>query len=214
MSSFICDPHHIALIAVEGARNNLTIGSVGGIKETAAYDLARVLAQVNIDVISEEYRDGICPGPNMRPEKIVKEAGRLANIYQYQTNGLPVVAMLKLLDCFEYQIETGEQTPTMTFVGSLRCALITQLPGYEQADWQFSPKESPDKITELLRAAPKIANIFKDYSSIPTKSNQSYLIGFVAGMLEMGHITQEDSDILLIFSGREPAYIRAILEGL
>ena len=81
--------------------------------------------------VSEE----IAPG-------VVVEMPEWAEPYRYSAiHPLPAVAVLKAIDCYEYQScehPEWEESEAFAFCDSLRRSLIGSLPGYDQAAWSIA----------------------------------------------------------------------------
>ena len=73
--------------------------------------------------------------------RYAEDADEAAGLYVYRRSGHPAdpVAVLKALDCYEYQAcEDGgwEASEALAFCEALRHRAVGRLPGYEAAPWE------------------------------------------------------------------------------
>jgi hypothetical protein len=159
MSAYICDPeHHKALAAWAASRPapkypgdcTQRVNPVYLRDETAKqldpYDVeavasffANTLYQENIRSVWARYPDEkweSLPGPSVKPDSLTvtyTEAKR--NWY------LKPIDILKMCDGLEYQsCETSDWRETLAYnlLTRIRHAAIAELPGYEEAPWEYT----------------------------------------------------------------------------
>lgn len=126
MSAFVCTDLHINTIVTWGARLGASFYFNG--KHTSfkgnEQHVAGLLHTANVESVNERYtEDEISEGFKFKPS---------GNTTQ------PVVNLLSLLDCFDYQsceVRDYEKTIAHTIIQGVRRAAIRSLPGYDQAPW-------------------------------------------------------------------------------
>ena len=73
-----------------------------------------------------------------------------------RTQDMATVAILKALDCYEYQsCETDDwpQSEAFAFCDSLGGSLVHRLPGYDDAPWEITQRGAPTiSLMDLVRA--------------------------------------------------------------
>lgn len=157
MSAYICNPEHIAELAIFAATTRPGTGpnvsplylSRPGVPELDPYNTpslatfyADILYQENIRSVRARYPDehwASLPGPSVKPLHLVVT---LADVWPDRTRPSPV-ELLKMADCLEYQSsETDDYRETLAYevLDSIRRAAIRALPGYEEADWEYSAR--------------------------------------------------------------------------
>ena len=107
---------------------------------------ADVLYQENIRSVFAHYPQdktiNDLPGLIDKPDHIVV-TGRDESLACYRSQVSPV-AILKMCDCLEYQYcetEDGEKSLAHVLMQNIRKAAIRQLPGYEDAPWDYHISE-------------------------------------------------------------------------
>lgn len=103
-----------------------------------ANQVGRMLWAENLASINARYTDTIehpenCPGPN--------DFNGIETVADYtfkRTPRIPPVAILKAINCYEYQTCEHEGWPTSqakAFCDSLTASVINSLPGYDESPW-------------------------------------------------------------------------------
>ena len=214
MSSFICDPHHIAMIAACAEQNHIHGFCLVG-KEASAENLAKVLAEKNIESVIERYpndADGERPGPQMLDKDIVAEAIKLSKRYAQSPPSITGVEMFKLIDCYDYQCdELGDRKELEWTLNALRSALIRKLPGYEDASWEFQPEgEDPRLIQAMIEIGHQGRCMFKDLATFYTEKNKAYAVGYLCGVNNT--LKMKDYGMLLALVDAGAERIQMVLE--
>ena len=163
MSAFICGPDHFKVLAIFAAHRSRGSWRVDpryikGLDPEGLYAL-RGLENLNDNELASLYADVLfrenirsvrarypndkldeLPGPNDLPAHITI-TGRDQCIAALR---LKPVQVLKMLDCLEYQsceTENWEKTVAHTLLQDIRRAAIRQLPGYDDAPWDYDAEE-------------------------------------------------------------------------
>ena len=170
MSAFICGEDHFKVLAIFAASRihgswrvdpryhpRLPYQDDGrGIENLTDTELttlyADVLYQENIRSVRERYPKDKwedLPGPSVKPIHIVA-SGRERALAAYRRTP---VQILKMCDCLEYQsCETDDYRESIAFelLEAIRRAAIRELPGYEDAPWDYYPesKASPESVND------------------------------------------------------------------
>jgi hypothetical protein len=159
MSAFVCDPEHIKQLSIFAIRRRHSTRNVepyyvftGEYAQLLAQKpenelstaYADLLYQENIKSVSARYPGNTLdtlPGPCEKPEHLAVTVGDIFNSPSIQP-----VAILKMCDCLEYQsCETSDyrESPAFTLLDRIRAAAIRQLPGYDDAPWEYTGPEKP-----------------------------------------------------------------------
>lgn len=162
MSAFICGPDHFKALAMFAARrqhgswivdpryiDGLTHpeAALRGIENLNDYELATLYADTlyreNVRSVAYRYpdcaRDNL-PGPLADAGFVDVSPRDLAR----RDLLLQPVEILKMCDCLEYQsCETKDWPASVAhrLLNAIRRAAVRALPGYEDAPWDFWPKE-------------------------------------------------------------------------
>jgi hypothetical protein len=157
MSAFVCGPDHFKALALFASRQiggygagRLTVDPryVRGLPESAhgfrgtqlAEVYANILYEENVRSVSARYpNDSIdnLPGPIHKPATI-QIAGRDIVNDGYR---LKPVDILSMCNCLEYQsCETDDWQQTLAYrlLNCIRDAAVRQLPGYDDAPYEFT----------------------------------------------------------------------------
>jgi hypothetical protein len=131
MSAFLCTDDHITAICTFACNTRNVeayIYNRGMRQRIAGMDhgaLFRLLKQANLDSLTARYGDG----PTVAEER----TGTLR---------LPVVDVIKAIDCLAYQsceVADWDATDAAKTLDSIREAAIDKLPGYDEAAWAIPP---------------------------------------------------------------------------
>lgn len=162
MSAFICGPDHFKALAIFAASRHRSsadqhtvdpryiegldpegLFTLRGIQNLNEAELASLYADVlyreNIRSVLTRYpKDTIesAPGPIKKPAHITVTA----RDHCTAALRLPAVALLKMLDCLEYQScesDDWENTVAYRLLNAIRRAAIRAIPGYEDAPWDY-----------------------------------------------------------------------------
>ena len=149
MSAYICNPEHFGLLAAYYATKE---NKGSEFAERAAH----ILALENIRSVATRYpddKDGQRPGPCMYDDEICLAARVWAKCY---FNRLPAftspVAILGMCSCLDYQsCETEDWRSTKAFglLCQIESCATRQLPGYDDAPWNWSDEKQPDMVKML-----------------------------------------------------------------
>jgi len=129
MSAYLCSAKHISTIV-----NALDVAPRADrprdFRDTDRGELFRMLLDANLASLDEKYGEGtdIAIATEYRFDPM---AGR----------GLSVVALLKALNCYEYQScesDDWEESQAHKYSHEMKEMLIRELPGYEQAAWEIT----------------------------------------------------------------------------
>jgi hypothetical protein len=152
MSAYICNLNQIKVLAIYASsrdRYSFKVNPLyfavspfpdkGWDHVTLASAYADILYQENVRSVRYRYPDDKwdeLPGPNVKPVHCL--IGDLAELQALPE--LPIVQLLKFADCLEYQsceVDDYKQTKALQLLTAIRYALITDLPGYEEAQWEY-----------------------------------------------------------------------------
>jgi len=177
MSAYICDPEHIKALAVYAVtrgkygRNvepQYVLSQEYGTKlaTKADWEIATVYAdllyQENIRSVQARYPEDKwdeLSGPCEKPEHLAITARE-----QFHPAKITPIAILKMCNCLEYQsCETSDWRETIAYklMGQIKDAAISQLPGYEEAPWEYA---GPESITKAKKNADEAADFARTYS--------------------------------------------------
>jgi hypothetical protein len=132
MSAWVCSHEHIDLI----------LGPLNGYR----YRDDQLLGQHNLEnltaagrlLLAENWRSVRFRYPGEPDKALPSTRGEPDGSYVFTPRGWRVIHALKLLDSWDYQsCETPDfnTTPAYKFADTARRALITMLPGYDDAPW-------------------------------------------------------------------------------
>lgn len=140
MSAYLCDPHHVALLAVMAARQ--PYGKPGTENENAA-----TLALANLASLDVRYG----PSPVERePRAYVADCVKACRDWRWSPKPSPV-EIIKAVQCFDYQaceVADYEDTPAAKITRRVKSDAIASLPGYEEAPWG-APEPKPGNVVVL-----------------------------------------------------------------
>lgn len=149
MSAYICNPEHFGLLAAYYATKEHKGAEFA---ERAAH----ILALENIRSVVTRYpddKDGQRPGPCMYDDEICLASRVWAKCY---CNRIPKsvtpVAILSLCGGLDYQsCETEDWRSTKAFglLCQIESCATRQLPGYDDAPWNWSDEKQPDMVKML-----------------------------------------------------------------
>lgn len=155
MSAYVVDPEHVKVLAIWATQSRPRLGirvhqnhvlstDQPMRDEDLASAYADMLWQENIRSVMARYPNDTfesLPGPIEKPEHIViTECDYWATRPAFQS-----VQILKMLECLEYQsCETRDYqtTPAYRLLDHMRRVAISELPGYEDAPWEYTGPES------------------------------------------------------------------------
>lgn len=155
MSAFICGSDHFKVLAVFATRRgkygrNVDPRYVQGFEQLETYS-DEALASAYADILyAENIRSVLQRYPDDDEESAPGPIKKLAHIRITQRDfsagklKLPMVAVLKMCDCLEYQScesDDWQKTPAYRLLNAIRKAAIHDLPGYEDAPWAFEVDE-------------------------------------------------------------------------
>lgn len=169
MSAFIVSKSHIDALIVLGLRlpyptasplrwsrvfNVWNSNTTGKLTHESQNAVGQMLVDCCVESVSARYKDsdlaGGLPGPT-------DEYYKRAYIWESVTISPTPVQGLKLISCYEYQScehEGWHEAEGKSFCQSLRHKLITELPGYEGADWEHTPEVEKAESARLLKFSP------------------------------------------------------------
>jgi hypothetical protein len=156
MSAFVCDPEHfkaLARFAVRRHHGSMNVDpryldSKDGDalftrpEEVIATFYANTLYQENVRSVQARYPSDSfeeLPGLINKPVNILV---RFNDLHDPRKPILPAVAILKMCQCLNYQsCETEDWETTLAFkiLDHIKTAAIHNLPGYEDAPWEYTP---------------------------------------------------------------------------
>jgi len=155
MSAFICGPDHFKVLAIFAASRgsyglNVDPRYVDGLSKLADYNPSQLASAYGDIMYAENTRSVLtrypeddeesAPGPINKPKNIrITARDMISSKYR-----LPAVAILKMCNCLAYQsceTKDWEQTPAFRLVQAIKEAAIRQLPGYEDAPWDYYADE-------------------------------------------------------------------------
>lgn len=142
MSSYICNPEHIGVLAAFIATHDAVIykWKQHSTIETATF-VAREFMIENIQSVSRNYPDtvdGHRPGPvGFTDVELVIASQHYAKHFVEYTISPPYVQLFKLMQCLKYQCNDRNHA-FMLQLDWLNNAIIRTIPGYEGADWEFN----------------------------------------------------------------------------
>jgi hypothetical protein len=129
VSAFLCSATHLSTLV-----NALDVAPKSDrprdFRDTDPRVLFRTLLDENLASLDEKYGEGTDI--------------EFANRYKYDPlagRGIPVVGLLKAINCYEYQScehDDWEKSQAYRFCDALRKMLIRELPGYEEAVWEVT----------------------------------------------------------------------------
>ncbi len=167
MSAYICSPEQFGLLGAYAALKDVAVrewchNTVNGKTVENAQRIAKGLARENIRSVKHRYpddKDGERPGPCLLDAEIEEAAALYAAHFFVNPNyvtGLRPVTILKLSQCVDYQsCETNDWKDTLAWrqLDRINCKAISDLPGYESADWSYE------------RSLPEIEILYKRHQS-------------------------------------------------
>lgn len=142
MSAFLCNPYHIAELSIWAAKH---IRDGTGDSSTT---VARKLAIANL--ASVEYRYSDLDGKSAEffcgetsNEAYIDRCIALAEARSFLST-LPNAAIGKMAHCFDYQAcehpNYKQGNYAYDLIRQIYSELVRQLPGYEDAPWEYHPK--------------------------------------------------------------------------
>lgn len=159
MSAYICNPKHFAVLghfAAQrplGARNvdeewlshKLKNSEILGITDLEYADLiANILYQENIRSVLYRYKHcdlQSAPGPIDKPEVISVDDWRRSELKRTPVEILAACEGLEYQSC---ETEDYEDSIAYKILTAIRLAAITQLPGYDEAEWSIGDELCPE----------------------------------------------------------------------
>ncbi len=151
MSSYIVDKAHINAMINSGLSNRDKLSwSHGDERYTLDYsnadDIGQILLEENIKAVQERYEDTAISDLPGRSDAEYLLPFQFKLMY-----GLSPVQNLKLIDGYEYQAcddTDWEKSNAYAFCEALRRHLIRKLPGYEEAEWEWTkwPAENLQRL--------------------------------------------------------------------
>ncbi len=157
MSAYICNPEQFGLLGAYAALKDVAVRElcydiVKGKTIENAQRIAINLARENIRSVKHRYpddKDGNRPGPCLLDDEIEEAAALYAAhffVNPIYVMGLKSVTILKLSQCVDYQsCETNDWKDTLAYrqLERINYKAISDLPGYESADWSYE-RSLPD----------------------------------------------------------------------
>jgi hypothetical protein len=154
MSAFVCGPDHfiaLAVFATGGRQRKVDPRYVKGIpqgienlpRQEIGTLYANTLYAANIRSVMARYPEDTVdsiPGPCDKPEQIAVTHKH----YEHINWVLKPVQILKMLNCLEYQsceADDWEKSTAFNLLEAIRRAAIRQLPGYDDAPWDYDASE-------------------------------------------------------------------------
>lgn len=145
MSAYILNPEHLGILGAYAALHRVVISPWSHDQSVkAAQQVAIGLARENIRSVATRYPgdvDGQRPGPGLKDADIVEAAAIYAGYFLAHPQPITPTQILKLVDSLDYQsCETDDWPQTLAFrqLGWIRGAATRNLPGYDQAQWEFT----------------------------------------------------------------------------
>jgi len=149
MSAFIVSTAHINALVNAGYANTLSWYAPADASLGRPRDERRTLTSDNLDATGQMLMQACVASVSYR-------YGSHEQIPHYRHTfrlPRPAVAMLKLLDCYEYQSCERPDWPESeahAYCEALRSRLIGQLPGYDAAPWAIGDDEEGPAVTLLF----------------------------------------------------------------
>lgn len=168
MSAFVVSKSHIDALILLGLRlpypsasplrwsrifNQWDSNTTGELTHETLHEVGQMLVDCCVASVSYRYQDSVhegLPGPcdtyYARPYA-----------WEAVTVAPSAVQGLKLISCYEYQScehEAWKSSEAKSFCESLQGKLITELPGYEGADWEHTPEVETAERARLLKFSP------------------------------------------------------------
>jgi len=169
MSAFIVSKSHIDALILLGLRlpypsasplrwsrifNQWDSNTTGELTHETLHEVGQMLVDCCVASVSYRYQDSVhegLPGPcdayYSRPYA-----------WEPVTVCPSAVQGLKLISCYEYQScehEGWKTSEGKSFCESLQGKLITELPGYDGADWEHTPEVETAERARLLKFSPE-----------------------------------------------------------
>lgn len=152
MSAYICNPSAFGILAAYATLNHCAVHEWQHSRNPAAeietaQRVAKGLARENIRSVAHRYPDdpdGNRPGPCLLDAEIEEAAAIYAAHFwanSHHVRKLTPVQVLKLCQSVDYQsCETDDWRDTLAWrqLDWIKSEAIRSLPGYEDADWDFS----------------------------------------------------------------------------
>ena len=145
MSAYIVNPEHLGILGAYAALHRVVISPWSHDQSVqAAQRVAIGLARENIRSVTTRYPDdpdGQRPGPGLKDAEIQEAAAIYAGYFFTHPPHITPIQILRLIECLDYQsCETDDWPQTLAFrqLGWIRGAATRSLPGYDQAQWEFS----------------------------------------------------------------------------
>ncbi len=145
MSAYIVNPEHLGILGAYAALQRVVITQWSDDQSVkSAQQVAIGLARENIRSVAARYPgdlDGQRPGPGLKDAEIEEAAAIYAGHFFTHPQRVTPTQILKLVDGLDYQsCETDDWPQTLAFrqLGWIRGAATRSLPGYDQAQWEFT----------------------------------------------------------------------------
>lgn len=145
MSAYILNPEHLGILGAYAALHRVVITQWSHEQSVkSAQQVAIGLARENIRSVATRYPgdlDGQRPGPGLKDAEIEEAAAIYAGYFLAHPQSITPVQILRLIDCLDYQsCETDNWPQTLAFrqLNWIRGAATRSLPGYDQAQWEFT----------------------------------------------------------------------------
>lgn len=115
---------------------------------TSPTGIATMLLRANVAAVRERYDSNDLPGPVDLVDKVNEDPGHEIQFHRVARSVSPM-RVIKAIHCYRYQSSGGtdwRQSEARHFCDALEQRMITALPGYDAAGWEFHADEAPDFI--------------------------------------------------------------------
>jgi hypothetical protein len=140
MSAYICSHDHITALASAVVALNVDVHCMHAYREPCppVDDLMRAARHVGELLLAENQESFDAKYAESSAETFVLSPSVAKALMFKGALSARVVPLLKAIDCYEYQScehEGWETSTAKKLMGHLRAALVTRLPGYNDAAW-------------------------------------------------------------------------------
>ena len=164
MSAYICNLNQIKVLAIYASKRDRSgfkvepcwyavsphpDGEWDHVALASAY--ADILYQENVRSVRSRYPNDKwdeLPGPHIKPLHCVVYPADLLS--QQKLPKFSIVQLLKFANCLEYQScesDDYKQTKAYKLLVAIREELVRDLPGYEEAHWEYDSLGLPENIS-------------------------------------------------------------------
>jgi hypothetical protein len=168
MSAFVVSKSHIDALILLGLRlpypsasplrwsrifNQWDSNTTGELTHETLHGVGQMLVDCCVASVTCRYQDSVHDGLPGPCDEYYKRRYR----WEAVTVAPSAVQGLKLISCYEYQScehEGWKTSEAKSFCESLQGKLITELPGYDGADWEHTPEVKESESARLLKFSP------------------------------------------------------------